>query len=95
MSWNHLAPPPLSAFLSLFCMLQPLAPPQRPAHAGDAVLVTAPLGVLKKGAIRFSPPLPERKQGAIQRMGFGVLNKVRVSDPSRSPERPLAKPCAA
>ena len=41
------------------------------------MLVTAPLGVLKKGAIRFSPPLPERKLGAIQRMGFGVLNKVR------------------
>lgn len=49
----------------------------RPADAGDAVLVTAPLGVLKKGAISFSPPLPERKLGAIQRMGFGVLNKVR------------------
>ena len=41
------------------------------------MLVTAPLGVLKKGSIRFSPPLPERKLGAIQRMGFGVLNKVR------------------
>ena len=46
--------------------------------AGDAVLVTVPLGVLKKGDLRFNPPLPERKLGAIQRMGFGTLNKVRV-----------------
>ena len=58
-------------------MLQPLSVIPHPAYAGDAVLVTAPLGVLKKGSIRFSPPLPERKLGAIQRMGFGVLNKVR------------------
>ena len=45
-------------------------------HAADAVLVTAPLGVLKAGTLKFHPPLPERKMGAIQRMGFGVLNKV-------------------
>jgi monoamine oxidase len=44
---------------------------------GDAVLVTVPLGVLKKGSISFEPPLPQRKLDAIQRMGFGVLNKVR------------------
>lgn len=42
------------------------------------MLVTVPLGVLKKGSIRFSPPLPQRKLGAIQRMGFGVLNKARA-----------------
>ena len=47
-------------------------------HAGDAVLVTVPLGVLKAGSIAFVPPLPERKQGAIQRLGFGLLNKVRL-----------------
>ncbi|KAK9918934.1 hypothetical protein WJX75_008165 [Coccomyxa subellipsoidea] len=43
---------------------------------GDAVLVTVPLGVLKAGSIKFSPPLPQRKLDSIQRMGFGVLNKV-------------------
>jgi len=48
------------------------------SHAGDAVLVTVPLGVLKKGNLKFDPPLPERKLGAIQRMGFGVLNKVSI-----------------
>ena len=42
--------------------------------------MTAPLGVLKKGTIRFSPPLPERKQDVISRMGFGILNKVRVRE---------------
>jgi len=41
----------------------------------DAVLVTVPLGVLKQGSIEFRPPLPERHLSAVQRMGFGVLNK--------------------
>lgn len=44
--------------------------------AGDAVLVTVPLGVLKKGSIQFSPHLPVRKQEAVRRVGFGLLNKV-------------------
>ncbi|MEL6232333.1 MAG: FAD-dependent oxidoreductase, partial [Cyanobacteria bacterium J06627_3] len=42
----------------------------------DAVIVTVPLGVLKKGVIAFNPSLPERKQGAIARLGMGTLDKV-------------------
>ncbi len=42
----------------------------------DAVVVTLPLGVLKKGAVQFSPPLPKKKQTAIDRLGMGVLDKV-------------------
>ena len=42
----------------------------------DHVIVTAPLGVLKEGSIQFEPPLPEWKTGAIDRLGFGLLNKV-------------------
>lgn len=45
--------------------------------AAEAALVTVPLGVLKKGSINFQPPLPSRKQEAIDRMGFGILNKAR------------------
>jgi len=44
----------------------------------DAVIITVPLGVLKDcdgERIRFDPPLPPRKKLAIQRLGFGVLNK--------------------
>ncbi len=41
-------------------------------------MVTAPLGVLKRDLIRFDPPLPPEKQQAIQRLGYGVLNKVRL-----------------
>lgn len=48
------------------------------------MLVTVPLGVLKAGSIKFSPPLPQRKLDSIQRMGFGVLNKVRPT-PLHSP----------
>lgn len=46
----------------------------------DAVLCTLPLGVMKQQppAVQFVPPLPEWKTAAIQRMGFGNLNKVRI-----------------
>lgn len=42
----------------------------------DAVIVTAPLGVLKAGNITFAPPLPAEKQDAIRRIGTGGLVKV-------------------
>ncbi|KAK2747324.1 hypothetical protein FQN57_002222 [Myotisia sp. PD_48] len=43
----------------------------------DKVVVTAPLGVLKQpSGMNFSPILPEWKTGAIERLGFGLLNKV-------------------
>ncbi len=46
----------------------------------DAVMCTLPLGVLKQQppAVQFVPPLPEWKTAAIQRMGFGNLNKVWI-----------------
>ncbi|CAA7034174.1 unnamed protein product [Microthlaspi erraticum] len=47
----------------------------------DMVLVTVPLGVLKKGAIEFHPELPEKKREAIERLGFGLLNKVAMLFP--------------
>lgn len=43
--------------------------------SGDEVLVTVPLGVLKAGDIAFDPPLSQRKQRAIDRLGMGLLNK--------------------
>ncbi|XP_042412408.1 lysine-specific histone demethylase 1 homolog 3-like [Zingiber officinale] len=43
---------------------------------GDAALITVPLGCLKAETIKFSPALPDWKQASIQRLGFGVLNKV-------------------
>ncbi|XP_048512486.1 lysine-specific histone demethylase 1A isoform X2 [Athalia rosae] len=62
------------------------AAPSRSPHTShtvykaDAVLVTLPLGVLKASAqpsaVAFNPPLPDWKSQAIQRLGFGNLNKV-------------------
>jgi len=49
---------------------------------GDAVLVTVPLGCLKAETIKFSPPLPPWKYSSIQRLGFGILNKVVLEFPS-------------
>ena len=46
--------------------------------SADAVVISVPLGVLKKETIAFQPPLPQRKQTAIRQLGFGVLNKVCV-----------------
>lgn len=52
---------------------------------GDAVLCTLPLGVMKESvrgsgpnAPQFNPPLPDWKTAAIQRLGFGNLNKVSL-----------------
>ncbi|KAI9834753.1 MAG: hypothetical protein M1819_002839 [Sarea resinae] len=42
----------------------------------DRIVLTAPLGVLKKGSIKFEPQLPDWKLGATQRLGYGTLNKV-------------------
>jgi len=42
----------------------------------DYIVSTIPLGVLKQNNIQFEPPLPDWKKGAIQRIGYGVLNKV-------------------
>ncbi|KAF5835288.1 flavin-containing amine oxidoreductase-domain containing protein [Dunaliella salina] len=44
-------------------------------HA-DFALVTVPLGVLKKRCIKFVPELPRAKLQAIDRLGFGALNKL-------------------
>ncbi|KAK8551683.1 hypothetical protein V6N13_120130 [Hibiscus sabdariffa] len=49
---------------------------------GNMALCTVPLGVLKKGSIEFVPELPQRKKDAIQRLGFGLLNKVAMLFPN-------------
>jgi monoamine oxidase len=53
----------------------------RGRYEAETVIVTVPIGVLKAGKIEFSPALPERKQGAIDRMGSGVLNKLYLKFP--------------
>ena len=42
----------------------------------DAVLITVPLGVLKARSVTFKPPLPPWKRQAIERLGFGPIEKV-------------------
>ncbi|KAJ8486730.1 hypothetical protein OPV22_019215 [Ensete ventricosum] len=55
------------------------------AMAADHVIVTVSLGVLKAGlgkgggdtsGVKFSPPLPAFKREAIERLGFGVVDKL-------------------
>ena len=45
-------------------------------YEADAVVVTLPLGILKRGDVEFKPALPPWKQNAINSIGFGLLNKV-------------------
>ena len=42
----------------------------------DKVIVTVPLGVLKKNRIQFIPELPARKKESIRRLEMGLLNKI-------------------
>jgi monoamine oxidase len=49
---------------------------------GDYAVVTLPLGVLQSGAVQFSPPLPDRKQTALQHLDMGILNKVYLHFPN-------------
>ena len=45
-------------------------------ESGSHVVVTVPLGVLRRGAPRFSPPLPAERTAAMGRLGFGRMEKV-------------------
>ena len=44
-------------------------------YQAQFVLVTVPLGVLKARTIEFTPPLPKWKTDAIDRIGYGILDK--------------------
>ena len=44
-------------------------------------IITVPLGVLKRGAIKFIPELPTAKTRAISNLGFGVLDKTILRFP--------------
>ncbi len=43
--------------------------------AGEFAVITLPLGVLKRGSVRFTPALPTAKTAAIARLGMGLLDK--------------------
>ncbi|OIH95593.1 NAD(P)/FAD-dependent oxidoreductase [Curtobacterium sp. MCBA15_001] len=47
------------------------------------VVVTVPLGVLQAGDVTFSPPLASPVVGALDRLGFGVYDKVFLRFPER------------
>ncbi|KAK3673387.1 hypothetical protein LTR78_006620 [Recurvomyces mirabilis] len=48
----------------------------------DEVVVTVPLGFLKRNKEMFSPPLPIRLSQAIDSIGYGTLDKVYITFPS-------------
>lgn len=47
-------------------------------HDADAVVITLPLGVLKAGRVKFSPPLPESMQSSIEKITVGAFNKIAM-----------------
>lgn len=48
---------------------------QKGSFTADKVIVTVPLGVLKKGSIKFTPALSAAKTTAIAKLGMGNFNK--------------------
>jgi monoamine oxidase len=48
------------------------------SEEGSHVVVTVPLGVIKRDALRFSPALPPDRLAAIERLGFGRYEKVAL-----------------
>ncbi|HKV21991.1 MAG TPA: NAD(P)/FAD-dependent oxidoreductase [Mycobacterium sp.] len=47
-------------------------------EAGSHVVVTVPLGVLKRGRPRFEPPLPVAVEHAIDKLAFGRYEKIAL-----------------
>jgi monoamine oxidase len=50
-------------------------------YTADKVIVTVPLGILKEGSIQFIPKLSKDKQGAINRLGMGLMDKIWLEFP--------------
>ncbi len=48
----------------------------------DRVVVTLPLGVLKRGNVEFSPALPREKVTALSKLAMGVLDKTYLKFPA-------------
>jgi len=46
--------------------------------SADRLVVTAPLGVLQPGVIEFDPPLPPSNRGALNALGVGSIELVRL-----------------
>lgn len=59
--------------ISPFCRV--FTPHPSDGRRVSQVLVTAPLALLQKNVIGFSPPLPDRKLKAIHSLGAGVIEK--------------------
>lgn len=53
------------------------------SFSADRVIVTVPLGVLKKGSIKFTPALPTKKTTAIGKLGMGHFNKCYLRFPTQ------------
>ena len=43
------------------------------------LIASFPLGVLKANMVKFIPPLPQSHQNAINRLGFGNMEKIVIS----------------
>lgn len=51
--------------------------------SADRAVVTLPIGVLKSGAVRFDPPLPDPAAGAVEALEMNAFEKVFLRFPQR------------
>lgn len=61
----------------------------------DEVVMTAPLGWLKRNPSAFEPALPPRLQQAIKNLGYGHLDKVYITFPTAFWDTPSTTPAPA
>ena len=54
---------------------------------GAGVILTAPLGVLQEGVVKFTPPLSDAKTAAIGALNMGLENHYYVAYNNDSPQR--------
>jgi monoamine oxidase len=52
-------------------------------YTAEKVIVTLPLGVLKKESVIFNPILPVKKQKAIERIGMGLFDIITILFPEK------------
>ncbi len=59
-------------------------------YKADCAVITLPLGVLQANDVQFSPPLPDRKRQAIQKLGAGPVGRVVIRFKERFWPRAMA-----
>ena len=65
----------------IICKSNTTATASTTTYECDVCICTVPLGVLQNNCIEFSPPLPSKRIDSINKIGFGLLDKIVLQFP--------------